>query len=117
MSLPVVEFRYSGQVHSPFSGQPAEVNDKGANEADPTLLFVYYGMAAGWSYVSPRLPAEVTRFVDNIEPEDLAESLDVEGAVVFVVDADWNGVNYYGFAPADSEIKFPNGVAFAGAGE
>ncbi|MDQ1249136.1 MAG: hypothetical protein QG597_3510, partial [Actinomycetota bacterium] len=39
MSMPAIRFTYSGQVHSPFSGQPAELNDEGANETDPTLLF------------------------------------------------------------------------------
>jgi hypothetical protein len=29
------------------------------------------------------------------------------------VDTDWNGVNYYGFAPGDSEIRFAEGVEFA----
>lgn len=31
MSLPAIEFTYLGQIHSPFSGLPAELNDEGAN--------------------------------------------------------------------------------------
>lgn len=113
MSLATIEFRYLGQVHSPFSGLPAEVNDEGPNQADPTLLFVYYGMAGEWDYFSPRFPSELTRFVDNLEPADVAESLEVDGAIMLIVDTDWNGVNYYGFAPGDSEIRFAEGVEFA----
>lgn len=106
MPLSTTQFRFLGQVHSPFSGLPAELNDEGPNEADPTLLFVYYGMVGEWDYVSPRFPSELTRFIDNMEPADVAESLEIDGAIMLVVDTDWNGINYYGFAPADSEIKF-----------
>lgn len=112
MAMPAIRFRYVGQVHSPFSGQPTELNGEAPNEADPTLLFVYYGDADAWDHVSPRLPNEVTRLVDNIGPDELAESLDVDGAVMFIVDADWSGISYYAFAPEDSEIKFRDGVTF-----
>jgi hypothetical protein len=112
MPMSTIEIGYLGQVFSPFSGQPTELNDEGPNQTDPTLLFVYYGMAGAWDYMSPRFPTEVTRFVDNVEPAELAESLDVDGAVMFVVDTDWNGINYYGFAPEDSEIKLSAGVTF-----
>jgi len=113
MPLSTIKFRYLGQVHSPFSGLPAELNDEGPNQTDPTLLFVYYGMVSEWDYVSPRFPSELTRFVDNLEPADVAESLEIDGAIMLVVDTDWNGVNYYGFAPEDSEIRFTEGVGFA----
>jgi hypothetical protein len=112
MPLSTIEFRYLGQVHSPFTGLSAELNDEGPNQADPTLLFVYYGMVSEWDYVSPRFPSELTRFVDNLEPADVAESLEVDGGIMLVVDTDWNGVNYYGFAPEDSEIKFTVGAQF-----
>jgi hypothetical protein len=104
MALPTIEFDYLGQVHSPFSGLPAELKHGGpANESDPTLLFIYYGMAGTWDYASPRLPGETARYVDNLEPADLAESLEIDGAIMMVVNTDWNGVNYYGFAPTDNE--------------
>lgn len=113
MPLPTVELNYLGQIYSPFSGLPAELNEEGPNEQDPTLLFVYYGMAGDWDYVSPRFPNELTRFVDNLGPREMAEGLDIAGGILLVVDTDWNGINYYGFAPEDSEIKFTGGVEFA----
>lgn len=70
-------------------------------------------MGSAWAYVSPRFPAELTRFIDNLEPDEVAESLDIDGGIVLVVDTDWNGIDYYAFAPADSEIKFTEGVEFA----
>jgi hypothetical protein len=54
-------------------------------------------------YDSARIPDETRRFIDNLEPKGLAEGLEISGAVMMVVDTDWNGVNYYGFAPADDE--------------
>ncbi|OKH76419.1 hypothetical protein EB72_01435 [Mycobacterium sp. SWH-M1] len=113
MALPAVEFRYLDQIHSPFSGIPAGLDDEGVNHEDPTLLFVYCGDVSEWSYVSPRFPSEFTRFIDNVEVDEVAQSLDIDGAVLLVVDADWNGIDYYAFAPADSEIKFTEGVVFA----
>ena len=113
MPLSTVEFRYLGQVHSPFSGLPAELNDEGPNGEDPTLLFVYYGMGGAFDHVSPRFPSELTRFIDNVGPTEMAEALDIDGGILLVVDTDWNGVNYYGFAPEESQIKFANGVEFA----
>ena len=113
MSLPAVQFKYLDQIHSPFSGIPAGLDDEGVNHEDPTLLFVYCGDVSEWSYVSPRLPSEFTRFIDNLEVDEVAESLDVDGAILLVVDTDWNGIDYYAFAPADSEIKFVKGIDFA----
>ena len=113
MPLPTIEFRYLDQIHSPFSGIPAGLDDEGVNHADPTLLFVYCGGVSEWAYVSPRLPSELTRFIDNLEPDEVAESLDIDGAILLVVDTDWNGIDYYAFAPADSEIGLPEGVEFA----
>lgn len=59
------------------------------------------------------IPGELNRFIDNLGPTEMAEGLDVAGGILLVVDTDWNGVNYYGFAPEDSEIKFTGGVEFA----
>lgn len=113
MALPAVEFRYLDQIHSPFSGIPAGLDDEGVDHEDPTLLFVYSGMGSAWSYVSPRFPNELTRFIDNLEADEVAESLEVDGAIMFIVDTDWNGIDYYAFAPADSEIRFTKGIEFA----
>jgi len=116
MSLPAIEFRYLDQIHSPFSGIPAGLDDEGVNHEDPTLLFVYSGMGSAWAYVSPRFPNELTRFIDNLEPAEVADSLEIDGAIMFVVDTDWNGIDYYAFAPADSEISFIEGIEFAESG-
>lgn len=113
MALPAIGFTYLGQVYSPLSGLPAEVDDDGANQSDPTLLFVYYGMAGEWDYVSPRFPDEVTRIIDNLAPDEVADNLEIDGAIMLVVNTDWGGVNYYAFAPADSEISFTDRIDFA----
>ena len=106
MPLPTIEISYLNQIYSPFSGLPAETDDS-ANEADSTLLFIYYGNASIWDYVSPRLTPGLVEDQDELEldPFDLAKILEAQGGLVMVVDTDWNGVNYYGFAPADSEIR------------
>lgn len=103
MPVPTIEFRYLGAVYSPFSGLPADSED-GPNETDPTLLFTYYGDAGEYGFISPRLGNDLAEQAADLEPLDLAEALQIEGVLVMVVDTDWNGVNYYGFAPTDSEI-------------
>jgi len=115
MSLPVIEFRYLAQIYSPFSGIPAGLDDEGVDHEDPTLLFVYSGMGSAWAYVSPRFPTELTRFIDNLEPDEVAESLEIDAGIMLVVDTDWNGIDYYAFAPADSDIRFAEGVEFTGS--
>lgn len=113
MSLPTIKFRYLDQIHSPFSGIPAGLDDEGVNHEDPTLLFVYCGGVRTWAYVSSRFPSELTRVIDNLEIDEVAESLEIDGAVLFVVDTDWNGIDYYAFAPAGSEIRLAEGGEFA----
>ena len=102
MPLPIIEFKYLGNVHSPFSGLPAE-SDDGPNEADPTLLFIYYGSISDYAFLGHRINNDLAEQVEDLEPVDLAEALRIEGGLVFVVDTGWNGVNYYGFAPAGSD--------------
>ena len=107
MPLPVIDFRYLETVHSPFSGLPSESED-GPNEEDPTLLFTYYGMVSMYGFINPRLakalPDELAALdVDlDLDPAELAEALQIDGGLIMVVDTDWNGINYYGFAPTDS---------------
>lgn len=105
MPLPTINLHYLGTVYSPFSGQATHTDD-GPNTDDPTLLFVYHGDATVWGYISPQvvelLPDEAGD-PDNLEPHELAALLEIDGGVVMVVDTDWNGVNYYGFAPVDEE--------------
>lgn len=54
-------------------------DDGGANEVDPTLLFIYCGTTGAWDYASTRLPGEVVRFIDNLEPTEVAEGLEIDG--------------------------------------
>jgi hypothetical protein len=83
-----------------------------AAEDDPTLLFTYYGNASIYGLINPRLskalPDELAELdVDlELEPTELAEALRIDGGLIMVVDTDWNGINYYGFAPADSDVTF-----------
>jgi hypothetical protein len=41
--------------------------------------------------------------VDETDPLDLVEGLQIDGGLVLIVDTDWSGVNYYGFAPTESQ--------------
>ncbi|MGW4018291.1 hypothetical protein ACWECW_18520 [Rhodococcus ruber] len=105
MALPTINVHYLGTVYSPFSGQATETDD-GSNTADPTLLFIYYGDAAIWDYISPRVIEQVpgdSGDPEELGPDELAALLQIDGAMVMVVDTDWNGVNYYGFAPVEIE--------------
>jgi hypothetical protein len=43
------------------------------------------------------------------DPLDLAEGLQIDGGLVLIVDTDWSGVNYYGFAPTESAVSFTPG--------
>ncbi|MEE3851794.1 hypothetical protein VZC37_15735 [Gordonia sp. LSe1-13] len=105
MSLPIVNIRYLGEIHSPFTGLPAELNES-PNESDTTLLFVYYGDVSEWAYVNSRLAKALPADPDDLDLDDIQEGLDIEAGILIAVDTDWNGVNFYGFAPAESEIHF-----------
>lgn len=114
MPVPTIEFSYLGTVHSPFSGLPADSED-GPNENDPTLLFSYYGGGGEYGFISPRLGNDLAARAEDLEPIELAEALQIDGALVMVVDTDWNGINYYGFAPTDSEdTSYTDSVKSAG---
>lgn len=39
---------------------------------------------------------------EDLGPDELAALLDIDGGMVMVVDTDWNGLNYYGFAPVEA---------------
>lgn len=100
MALPLVAIHCLEQIHSPFSGLPAEVPEGGPNEADATLLFVYYGNAADFSYISAHVKSQLPENAVCNSPDQLADILSFDGGLVLEVDTDWNGVNWYGFAPA-----------------
>lgn len=111
MPLPVIQFGYLGTIYSPFSGLSSESED-GPNEGDPTLLFTYHGDGSIYGLINPRLakalPDELAQQdLDlELEPTELAEVLHIDGGLIMVVDTDWSGINYYGFAPVDSDITF-----------
>ena len=99
MPLPVAKVHCLEQIFSPFSGLPAD-GDDGCNEKDSTLLFVYYGNAGLYAYVSERLQALVDGDVEDMDIEVLHSIASVDGGLVLEVDTDHNGINFYGFAPA-----------------
>jgi len=71
-----------------------------------TVIPTVPGQAAIWDYISPRVAAQVPENVgdaEDLDPKELAALLGIDGGIVLVVDTDWNGVNYYGFAPVDDE--------------
>ncbi len=98
------------QVYCPFTGQ-AVYGDEGVIKDLPSLLFVYGGNAGLYGHISDALVAMVKEL--NIEcstddvplsPEELAQKLDSDRALILEIDAGWNGVNSYGFVvPVDSE--------------
>jgi hypothetical protein len=47
--------------------------------------------------------------VDETDALDLAQGLQIDGGLVLIVDTDWSGVNYYGFAPTESAASFTPG--------
>lgn len=100
MTATIARIKYEGEeMFSPFSGQPV-VNELGdPNEGDPTLLFVGYGMAIDTPYISQRLADQLDITSDDVDVEKLPDMISIDGAFVLEVDAGWNGVNYYGFAP------------------
>jgi hypothetical protein len=99
MPIPIFRTATTESIFSPFSGQPAD-GDEVAVGSDETLLFQYYGEASCWGYVSARLATLLVGVdIEELEPEELAKKVDIRGAFVIEVDADWNGVNWYGFAP------------------
>ena len=63
------------------------------------MLFVFYGYAETYAYVSARLQNVGDGDVEEIKIEELSSTLSVDGGLILEVDTDWNGVNYYGFAP------------------
>jgi hypothetical protein len=98
MAIPIVATRYEGRVYSPFTGKPAE-SDDGPNIGEESLLFIYIGGAGEYSLISERLAQSLSGKPDELEPQELAEKIGIEGAFILEVDAGWNGVNSYGFAP------------------
>ena len=100
MALSVGRIKSENQIYSPFSGLPAHGED-GPNEEDPTLLFVYYGDAGLYGYVSEHLQSIIGNDVEETLVEDMHSVVSDDGGFILEVDAGWNGVNTYGFKPVD----------------
>ena len=98
MAVPIVKIHYTGQVYSPFSGEPAD-GETGPNETDASVLFVYYGNAGEFAYVSDRMKTLTDLDREQLDIEALHGAITINGGVIMEVDNDWNGVNHYGFAP------------------
>lgn len=100
MPIPIARIHYREQIYSPYSGQSADSRD-GPNRKDPALLFVYYEEAGIYAYVSQRLRHSMNEDIEYLAAENLHASIDIDGGLILEVETDWNGVNYYGFAPAE----------------
>jgi hypothetical protein len=57
-----------------------------------------------FGYISTRLHEALGTKDENdleaTEPKEIANKLTIDGALILEVDAGWNGIDYYGFAPA-----------------
>jgi hypothetical protein len=105
MAAVVVRFEYEGEtLYSPFSGKRTE-SGSGPNKRDKTLLFVHYGDCGEYGYISRRVREALKPGTkgdpEALAPVALARKLDLPFVLVFEVDAGWNGVNTYAFAPTD----------------
>jgi hypothetical protein len=90
------------QVYCPFTGGAIH-GDDGVSPL-PSLLFVYYGGAGLYGYTSDRLvklleDRGIACSADDmpLEPDEIAQKLDLENAFILEIDTGWNGVNSYGF--------------------
>jgi hypothetical protein len=104
----IVEIRYVEPVYSPFTGQRADGEETdGPNVADPSLCFVYYGNAHLFGYVAERVLAAAKAAgiedVEDLNPEDLLESIKIPNSVTLKVDTGFNGTNYYCFAAPEKK--------------
>lgn len=97
-----IEYEAPSALFSPFSGRPAE-GDRGPNTRDKTLLFIYYGDAGEYGHIGKRAVEILTQAgvknIESLSPGALARRLNLPSTLLLEVDAGWNGVNYYAFAP------------------
>ena len=104
MPIPKVRIETTYErIFSPFTGQPVETDDGLGHE--PSTLFVYYGDAGEYAYVSPDLVRAFNqKGVECAEddlpfaPDEVAEKLDLPACFMREIDSGWNGVNYYCFS-------------------
>jgi hypothetical protein len=93
----IIHIASQRRIFSPFSGLPVDPQD-GIHVDDPTLLLVYSGFNDYYDFCSARVRQLVPR-ADDVTKEQLAASLTVPDALLFVVDCGCNGYTYYAFAP------------------
>jgi hypothetical protein len=100
MAIPIIKIGEKVEsLYSPFSGILIDP-EEGADESDPSLLFTNFDNNGG--YVSQRLIDHLEEIdEDSIITEEIASKITLPGAVVFRHDCGWNGVIYFGFAPAE----------------
>lgn len=84
-------------IFSPFSGLPVD-SQNGIHVDDPTLLLVCSSFNDYYDFCSARVRQRVPR-ADDMTKEQLAASLTLPDALLFVVDRGCNGDTYYAFAP------------------
>lgn len=107
MSIPMVSIEADlDELYCPFTG-----NTVGGETADwnlPSVLFVTFGDAGDYAHISEKLVSLLkakgvncsTEDLD-LDPEEVADKLDLKAAFLLRVDAGWNGVNYYCFCLPD----------------
>jgi len=101
MTIGMIKTKYVGEsIFSPYTGEAID-GPNGPNESDPSLLFIYYGDAGVYAYISKatkkNLESKGIVDAEELEPKDLIANLDIETAFSLEVDSGWNGINYYGF--------------------
>jgi hypothetical protein len=101
MPIPILKLSAEyDRLYHPFTGQAL---DGDRPEQPAGVLFIYYGDAGHYAYLSPALLerlAEIGIECDahtcDINPQELAGKLDWPGAFILEIDASWNGINWYG---------------------
>jgi hypothetical protein len=96
-------------IYSPFSGvvayEPETENSVSPYEVpayDETVLFAYVGSAGLYDYVSPvllKLLGKVDGYEIDLDPEELAQNIQIDNVIIFEINFGWNGFNYLGFMP------------------
>jgi len=85
------------EIYSPYTDQIVVDKDGEINEGEGSLLFVYYGMAGGYAYISEKLKELIDEDIENIDIEGLTSKITINEGTLLEVDCGWNGINYYGF--------------------
>jgi hypothetical protein len=91
-------------IYSPYTGNAPHDMEGEINENDPSLLYVYWGMAGDFGYISDKFREIIDQEIENdIDMWSLDNLLSNEEGILFEVDCGrWNGVNFYGFIDPES---------------